>query len=509
MIITLTSKNNEKVFNGKEIINIGSNAGCDFVLDIGSDFMLTLQCDEQNKKCVLVNNFNTQKVLFKGQPLSQKIEIDKVCKLMSADNDEFLSIKISEAPVVEQAYEQSAIEQKKAELEKQRVSVIKQTGFVVNDLKSKIALNFKASLFLHIALFVSSLVTAFGVSNYLTGLQIEETKNFINLPTNIKILVAFTVIIYGICLILKQGVYLYLQNKEKSNDVSVIAQNFMLWSSGIFMTAVYFINLIYYININVIFAVLVSIFFVGLTVVLASACGYFKSTGHNMTYVLDKNEYREDFESVMNEYRHWIEKYINGLSNTKITNIKDKLFGLQLKSAGELFLGFLTAPFLAYGVSNTLAMCFPEAAGWIRISGLRLSPVFLVLATFLIVFAFFAFVNAFFVTRKIQGSNVIKQDGFSNYITHGTDIFGVQGIRKLDSEKVRSLVIGCSIILIEFTMNTSYFFTEIGGDLQGMFLSVVAALVPTALLIAETYMLSQTKFDIYACEELIAKLDRD
>ena len=79
----------------------------------------------------------------------------------------------------------------------------------------------------------------------------------------------------------------------------------------------------------------------------------------------------------------------------------------------------------------------------------------------------------------------------------------------MDSEKVRSLVIGCAIIMIEFTMNTSYFFTEIGGDLQGIFLSVVAALVPTALLIAETYMLSQTKFDIYACEEVIAKLDRD
>ena len=77
-----------------------------------------------------------------------------------------------------------------------------------------------------------------------------------------------------------------------------------------------------------------------------------------------------------------------------------------------------------------------------------------------------------------------------------------------ESEKSRSLVIGCAIILIEFTMNTSYFFGEIGGDLQGIFLSVIAALVPTALLIAETYMLSQTKFDIYASEELIARVNQ-
>ena len=58
-------------------------------------------------------------------------------------------------------------------------------------------------------------------------------------------------------------------------------------------------------------------------------------------------------------------------------------------------------------------------------------------------------------------------------------------------------------------MNISYFMTEIGGDLSGILLSFIAASVPTALLIAETYMLSQTKFDIYACEELVLKIDRD
>ena len=509
MIITISSKNNEKSFSKKELINIGSNNGCDFVADIGSDFILTLQCDLQNKKCVVLNNFNNQKILFKGQPMGQKIEFDNVCKLMSADNDEFISIKISEEVVQEQVYEQNAIEQKKSEIERKRVAVIKQTGYIINDLKNKLTLNLRASIFLHISLFFSSLITAFGVSNYLTGLQIEETRNFINLPTNIKILVLFTVIVYGLCLTLKQGVYLYLQNKVKTTPTSIIAQNFMLGASSFFMVGMYVINLLYYININVVFAILISLFFVGLMSTIAIACGYFKNNGHDMTYTLDQNEYREDFESVLNEYRQWIEKYINNMSKTKITNIKDKLFGLQLKSVGEMLLGFITAPFLAYGVSNTLAMCFPEAAGWIRISGLRFSPVFLVLATFLIVFAFFAFVNAFLSTRKIQGSNVIKQDGFSNFLAHGVDIYGVQGVRKLDNERIRSLVIGCSIIFIEFTMNTSYFFSEIGGDLQGIFLSVIAALVPTALLIAETYMLSQTKFDIFACEELIAKIDKD
>ena len=508
MIITLTSKNNERTFSDKEIINIGSNPSCDFVVDMGSEFLLTLQCDSTGKKCTVLNSFNNQNILFKGKPLSQMTEVDKVCKLMSGLNDEFISIKI-----IEQAssgsYEVGALEQRKAELEKARVSVIKKTGFVINDLKTKLTLNSRTSIFLHIALALTSLVTAFGVANYLTGLKIEETKNFIHLPTNIKILVAFTAVVYALCLILKQGIYLYFQNKVKATPTSVPAQKFMVMSTLIFFTGIYIINLIYYVNINVVFAILVSLFFVGLSIIASVACGYFKYVGHQMTYNLDQNEYREDFEVVMNEYRHWIEKYINSMSNTKIANIKDKLFNLQIKSIGETVLGFITAPFLAYGVSNTLATCFPEAAGWIRVSGLRFSPVFLVLATFMIIFAFFAFVNAFYTIRKIQGSNEIKQDGFSNFLTHGVNIYGIQGVRKLESEKKRSLMIGCSIILIEFTMNTSYFFGEIGGDLQGIFLSVVAALVPTALLIAETYMLSQTKFDMYACDELIARVDKD
>ena len=507
MIITLTSKTSEKTFTDKDIINIGSNPSCDFVVNIGTDLVMTLQCDNTGKKCVLLNTFNNQNILFKGNPMPQSIEIDKVCKLMSALNDEFISIKIIEQQPV--YTESSPIEQKKAEIERARVGVIKKTGYVINDLKTKLTLNYRASIFLHIAMFLTSLVTAFGVANYLTGLEIEETKNFIHLPTNIKILVAFTLVVYGLCLILKQGVYLYLQNKEKSTPATMTAQSFMLISTSLFFTGLYVINLLYYININIVFSILASLFFVGLTIIIAMSCGYFKYNGHKMTYSLDQNEYREDFEVVLNDYRQWIEKYINTMSQTKIKNIKDKLFNLQLKSVGETILGFITAPFLAYGVSNTLATCFPEAAGWIRVSGLRFSPVFLVLATFMIIFAFFAFVNGFFTIRKIQGSNVIKQDGFSNYLAHGVDIYGIQGIRKLESEKTRSLIIGCAIILIEFTMNTSYFFGEIGGDLQGIFLSVVAALVPTALLIAETYMLSQTKFDIFASEELVAKIDRD
>ena len=78
MIITLSSKNNEKTFTNNDIINVGSNPNCDFVVDMGSDFLLTLQCDNANKKITVLNSFNNQNILLKGKPLAQTLEIEKV-----------------------------------------------------------------------------------------------------------------------------------------------------------------------------------------------------------------------------------------------------------------------------------------------------------------------------------------------------------------------------------------------------------------------------------------------
>ena len=126
----------------------------------------------------------------------------------------------------------------------------------------------------------------------------------------------------------------------------------------------------------------------------------------------------------------------------------------------------------------------------------------------MIIFAFFNFVNGFTCNKKVQGSNVIKQDGFSDFAQHGVEIYGIEGVKKVDKDMRRSFLIGLAIIIIEFSMNVSYFMQSIGGDLGGILLAGVAALVPTALLIAETLLLSQTKFEIFACEGLIAKTEK-
>lgn len=531
MSFTIISSGKEKTFNDKELVVISSKEGFDYYLNVGFEFMLTVQYNKEKNICTLLNQFDNPKFLFKGQPIGTKIEIDKICKIMIADSNEFITIKVDQMPSntvseiaatglteddVKSLYggEVNAttrikLEKIKTDLEKERVSIFKQVSYKINELKKKISMNSKAGIVLHLALLFASLVCAFGVSNYLTGLPLKDAGSVIQMPVNLKLIMIYTLTIYGIGLMLKQGIFIFLQ-KENSNSEK-LAGTFMTVMSSIFYAAVYVINVLYYISPKSfpIFAIMISLFFVLTTVALSVACGYFKSSSADCSRELDKLEYREDFEGVIKKYQQLITMLINNLSVTKIRNIKDKLFSLQLKSVGETIVGILTAPFLAYGVSNTLAMCFPEAAGWIRISGLRISPVFLVLATFLIIFAFFMFVNAFWSNKKILASEVLKKDGYSNYLLHGVEILGIEGVRRVNIEMRRSFIIGLCIIFIEFSMNVSYFTQEIGGDLSGLLLSFVAALVPTALLIAETYMLSQTKFEIYACEELISELDRD
>ena len=519
MRITISTSQKEQTFSGKDFITIGGNEQFDFYLDLGFEYMLTVEVENGAGKFSVLNNFKTEQILFKGKPLEGKLSFEKLCKLLIKDSSEFISIKLSqdsESSVQNlKSAQQSAspvktkLESQKTEIDKHRVAIVKQIAFSINDLGKRLSSNFRAAIIINIALFMSSVVTAFGITNYLMGLPVTESGTFLNMPTNIKVLGIFSVIVFGIALTLKQGIFMMLQAAENGRS-SKLAYNFMIFISAIFFVAFYAINLIYYMNPNgrIVFALLISAFFTMIEAALAISAGYFKFSGHKISKELDKYEFREDFEIVLNGYQIWIERFINSLSDAKLHYIREKIFMLRLKGAGEIIIGILTAPFLAYGVSNTLAMCFPEAAGWVRISGLRFSPVFLILATMLIIFAFFSFVNAFLCAKKISGSNVIKLDGYRDYLSHGTDIYGLENTRKIKREEIRSFIIGIAIIFIEFSMNTSYFMTEIGGDFNGIFLSLIAALVPTALLIAETYLLAGTNYSIYAADSLISKLDK-
>ena len=396
------------------------------------------------------------------------------------------------------------------DIEKQRVAIIKEIGFRIIDLKNNIKSSSVTINFLNASMGILSVVVSFAITNFLLGFKVDTTSSVLNLTTNFWFLGGITAIVMAICLIMRQGVYSLLDfNSHKKFGVSAVAQKFIIAVTSFFMFLVYVMNLFYYKSIPgfTAAALFVSLLFVGALVTVTVGSGYFKFQLKNYQSDLTNCEFREDFESVMKRYRAMISDYVNKLSPNRINTVKSNLVNKQLKMVLEVCVGLITAPFLAYGVSNTLAGCFPEAANWIRISGLRFSPIFLVLATFLIIFAFFSFVRAFTIGKQIKGSEIIKFDGFHDYNSHGVTIFGLDSMRSLEKEKKTVLFIACFIILIEFTMNVSYFITEIGGDIQGMFLSIVTALVPTALLIAETHMLSETMYKIHNYGELLSTLD--
>ena len=339
MGFSITTKKGEINFEEKELITIGSKDGFDVKLDVNFDCMLTLQFDKNANKCIVLNQFNNQNFLFKGQILPMNLEVDNISKIMVKDSDEFITIKVAPKVIQEQPktlsendfktlYGASAtsgvklkIENMKDEIENQRIAITKETSFHINDLTKKLNINTNSSFVLHIALIFASLICAFGCSNYLAGLPLEEAQSIIQMPLNLKLTLMYTVIIYGIGITLKQGIYLMLRNKQKNIKG---AEYFMIPIASIFFGAVYIINLLYYMAPNTmnIFAVLMSLFFTGCAVALAFGCGYFKFSSLILQSELYKYEYRPDFERVVKDYQRWIEHFVNNLSDSKINNFQ-------------------------------------------------------------------------------------------------------------------------------------------------------------------------------------------
>lgn len=528
MKILIKYGNSLKEFMNQTSITIGNNDSCDFVIpEFTDNETLKLIYAEKYNNYVLLNTNQNREILCNNKVFSKilvtpnsvishpnlksTIEVS-VMTAVTAQNKgkEIMQNSNIKSAIAHTASKNNSDDIFDNEIEQNRVTIIKEIGFKILELKNNIQSTGITTFVLNAATVILSIISSFGITNFLLGFKIDNSSSVLNLTTNFGFLICISVIVYSICIILKLSVYSLLDfNQNKKFGASNFGSKVIIVISSIFLFIVYTMNLFYYKEIPGFLAasLFISLLFVGALATVTVGSGYFKFMEKNYKQQLTNCEYRPDFESVMKSYRTLISKYVNKLSKNKINTIKSNLVNHQLKMVLEVFVGILTSPFLAYGVSNTLASCFPEAANWVRISGLRFSPIFLVLATFLIIFAFFSFVRAFTIGKQIKGSEIIKFDGFHDYNNHGVTVLGLDSMRSLEREKKVVMFIACFIILIEFTMNVSYFITEIGGDIQGMFLSFVTALVPTALLIAETHMLSSTMYKINNYNELLATLD--
>ncbi len=524
MKVTIKTSDKIQEFYDKSNIVIGNNDTCDFVVE--KNVLVKLIYSQKYNNYVIINSSKSKDILCNGKSFSKallpayfSLEIGNKTLLVAIEQVEQDLLPISSVTQVQDVGTAAQNLAKNAtkpidifnnQTEKNRITIVKEIGNRIEELKASVKSLNNTTLFLNGAIVILSFVCSFGMTNFLLGLKVDNSSSVLNLTTNFGFLICLSLIVLAIALILKFGVYSLIEfNKTKRLGDSDIIQKFIIFIASVFMFMVYVINLFYYKDIPGFdaAAIFISTLFVGALTSVSVAGGYFKTRLKDEMRDLTDSEFREDFESVLKNYRKLIDTYVNSLSQNRISSIKSSLVNNQMRMILETVVGLLTAPFLAYGVSNTLASCFPEAANWVRISGLRFSPIFLTLATFLIIFAFFVFVSAFTITKQIKSSEIIKFDGFHDYNSHGVTILGVDSTKSLNKEKFTLLFIACSIILIEFTMNVSYFVSELGGDIRGMFLSFVTALVPTALLVAETNLLSSTMHRISNYKELLSMLD--
>lgn len=560
MKLVVTSKNNEQVFNNVDTINIGTASSCDFKLDktdIGFDLIFSIQ-SQPNGKWAIVNSFNSDKLLFRGQPIGKTMEIGTMCKLMIAGTDEFISIKATVAGLsanvvpgsLELANKRAAgkiqrvdnrrtmasieaedineqdienlygkgigaqtklkIDKRKAELEKRRSFIQKEIAYKSNYLKSKLSQNEVTLMVLNFLIVFVPLAIAFILKDVY---KLVNSNNGNEMQTQIMFLISLVFII--ITFLLKLGQFLTLQikrNPRVSESTKQIRNLSMISSCGIFILAIVFsIAEMFSRTYNVPILVCQMILLCScLCIFLGAFAGFVQNTSSEAGEEYDSYQNREDFQALVKDYQQWIVLFVNNISKKKLKDTNNQIFNLQMKAGMEYVLGIITAPFLAYGVSQTLAECFSEAAAWIRLSaGFKFSPIFLSLATLMIVFSFHCFATSFATNKRVNASNVIKEDGFSDYNVHGVNVYGVESSKNLTKEAKKFLFFALSVVGIEVTMNVSYFVGEMGKDIQGMILAFIAALVPTAILLMETTMLGNTKFEIIAKEELLQKVDKN
>lgn len=545
MNIVIASKNNEKTFSDTNILNIGTTANCNYKMNLPFDIVISLQ-KHANGKWRVINTTKSNKILFKGQPIGTGVEITSMCKLKIDGSDEFITIKIIDENMelvnlkktikhqnavssnqtnskhtntsikqelsqqdIENVYGKGSegqtrlkIDNLHAEIEKRRSLVTREISFKCRELRARLSQHETILGVFNIFVFVIPLVMAY-ILNSIDKIELNFKFVFLSV-------VAFIVL----TALLKQAQFLTLRTHSKRNvNPSLIRIKSMCFivSIGSFATIILFsitelITHAYSLPDKVPIMLLFCSF---LCIFVGIFSGFTKNIIAESDEELNSYESREDYVSVIKDYQEWINLFINNISRKKLRDINNKIFYLQISCVGEYLLGIATAPFLAYGVSQTLAGYFPEAAGFINITQtFRFSPIFLTLATLMIIFAFHCFAVSFYTTKRIHASNVIKQDGYSDYNSHGVMIHGVESTKNLQKEAKKFLVIAICVVFVEIVMNTSYFIKD-ADDIQSILMALLSASIPTVLLIMETNMVSSTKFKINLFEELLDRVDKE
>ena len=76
MTIVVSSSKQEKVFDDKDLINIGTNPNCDFKLDLDFEVTMMLELDQHEGKYILKNVFENIRFFLRDNLLEElRLEI--------------------------------------------------------------------------------------------------------------------------------------------------------------------------------------------------------------------------------------------------------------------------------------------------------------------------------------------------------------------------------------------------------------------------------------------------
>src|SRR5574344_1825358 len=91
MNITISGKNFKQSFD-KVDINIGSQRSCDFPLNFGFNFLLTIHFDSTSGNLLLLNPFNNSNFFINDSQLAQSYVITSPCIINIKNSDEYIMI---------------------------------------------------------------------------------------------------------------------------------------------------------------------------------------------------------------------------------------------------------------------------------------------------------------------------------------------------------------------------------------------------------------------------------
>ena len=223
-----------KEFIEKSTITIGNNGNCDITIgEIPQGQYIKLVYSNKYNNYVLVNSEKNSDILLNNNTFYKVL----------VPNNFVINFKYFPVPILIavnkeeqkiQTTQNTTYDLFNNDIEQKRINIVKEMGFSVQELKNTISSLNITSFILNCSLIILSIVSAFGMTNFLLGLKVDNNASVLNLTTNVGFLICIAAIVMAVALILKNGVYSLLDfnSTRKFGDNPIIQKLIIGMSEG-------------------------------------------------------------------------------------------------------------------------------------------------------------------------------------------------------------------------------------------------------------------------------------